>query len=110
WSAVVTTDNPAHPDEVVHAFAAGLGATSPAVAYGAPAPAQEPLARVIAGYHCGPSSATANEVQIHFEGLKPGLAGVYQIDWRIPLDFPGGDFGLYCYVPNGGPVSAVSSR
>lgn len=105
WGTLVTADNPARPNEVLHAYATGLGPTTPAVAYGAAAPSQEPLARVIAGYHCaGPyASTTSQQVEILFEGLAPTLAGIYQIDWRVPADAPTGDYGIYCQIPNGGP-------
>ena len=105
WSALVTAGNPAHLGEIVHAYAAGLGATSPAVPYGAPAPAQEPLARLPAGYTCVYLSGPRQEqVQILYQGLAPNLAGIYQVDWRIPLNLPTGDFGILCRLPNGAPV------
>jgi uncharacterized protein (TIGR03437 family) len=102
WSALVTAGNPAHLGEIVHAYAVGLGATSPTVPYGAPAPAQEPLARLAAGYQCVYSSGAAEkQVQILYQGLAPNLAGIYQVDWRIPLDLATGDLVIVCRVPNG---------
>jgi uncharacterized protein (TIGR03437 family) len=107
WSALVTAATPAHLGEIVHAYAVGLGATSPAVPYGAPAPAQEPLARLPAGYTCVYLSGPRREqVQILYQGLAPNLAGIYQVDWRIPLDLTTGDFGILCQLPNGAPVFA----
>jgi len=100
WSGLVTAKNPAHPGEVVHAYATGLGATTPAVPYGEPAPAQEPLARVNLGYRCAYSSDISKELQVLFQGLAPNLFGIYQMDWRVPLDIPAGDFGVVCQFPN----------
>ena len=107
WSALVGAASPARPGEIVHAYAVGLGATSPAVPYGAPAPAQEPLARLAAGNSCSYFSGTTDkQVQILYQGLAPGLAGIYQVDWRIPSELPAGDFGILCRLPNGAPVFA----
>jgi uncharacterized protein (TIGR03437 family) len=97
WSGLVTADNPAHPGEAVHAYAAGLGDTSPAVAYGAPAPSQEPLARVVTPYRCF-AGQQPQEVAVFFEGLAPNLAGIYQIDWRVPTGAPAGDLGMICQM------------
>jgi uncharacterized protein (TIGR03437 family) len=100
WSGLVTAANPAHPGEVVHAYALGLGVTTPAVPYGAPAPAQEPLARLInAPFQCGYYSKTIEAVEILFQGLAPNLVGIFQIDWRIPLDLPAADFSIFCQIP-----------
>jgi uncharacterized protein (TIGR03437 family) len=107
WSALVTAALPAHPGETVHAYAVGLGATTPAVPYGAPAPAQEPLARLTSPYACTYFSGMIEvPVQIFFQGLAPNLAGYYQVDWRVPPGLPAGDFGILCRLPNGAPVFA----
>lgn len=103
WSAQVSAEDPARPGEVIHAFASGLGDTTPPVALGDAAPSREPLARVVVGYHCGDFRG---EWEILYEGLAPGLAGVYQIDMRVPVGLPGGEFTLPCAVPNGGPSFA----
>jgi len=98
WSAMVTTDNPARPGEVLHAYAIGLGPTAPAVPYGAAAPAQESLARLVTTYQCRAGSMN-KEVETLFQGLAPNLAGLYQIDWRVPLDTPEGDLPISCGSP-----------
>jgi uncharacterized protein (TIGR03437 family) len=100
WSALVTADNPAHPGELVHAYAVGLGATSPAVPYGAPAPAEEPLARLTTSYQCSSPSNGTKELEILFQGLAPNLAGIYQIDWLVPPDAVG-DFAIECQATIG---------
>jgi len=96
WSALVTAANPAHPGEVVHAYASGLGDTSPAVAYGAPAPAVEPLARLAVPYACFAELSKEIPVAVLFEGLAPAYVGIYQVDWRVPAGVPAGDLLIFC--------------
>lgn len=97
WSGLVTTTNPAHPGEVLHAYAIGLGLTAPAVPYGAAAPAQEPLARLVAPYRCFVGQVP-KEVSVFYQGLAPNSAGTYQIDWSVPSDAPSGDLGIVCQM------------
>lgn len=106
WSALVSDDSPARPGEVIHAYAVGLGDTSPAVPYGEAAPAQEPFARMTIPIGCANGNDTKAAVEILFQGLAPNLAGFYQIDLRVPAplpDLPAGNFPLYCVW--GGPAS-----
>jgi uncharacterized protein (TIGR03437 family) len=106
WSALVSAGNPAHPGEVIHAYAVGLGNTLPAVAYGEAAPAQEPFARMTIPLGCANGNDTKAAVEIPFQGLAPNLAGFYQIDLRVPAplpDLPTSYFPLYCVW--GGPAS-----
>jgi uncharacterized protein (TIGR03437 family) len=107
WHGLVTTDDPAAPGEVIHAYAVGLGDTSPSVGYGQPAPTSEPLARLKIPISCADSNSTRNALEILYQGLAPGFAGVYQIDVRMPSDLPRGNFGLYCVwggIGSGGPA------
>lgn len=97
WSGLVTANDPALPGEIVHAYAVGLGPTTPAVPYGAPAPAREPLARLTTPYQCGNGTITAN-VPVLYQGLAPDLLGIYQMDLQIPPDAEAGDFGLDCWI------------
>lgn len=106
WSGLVTAENPARPGEALHAYGLGLGPTSPAVPYGSAAPGQEPFARLMAPFGCDVSNITSRPVEIFFQGLAPNLVGVYQFDFRIPVDTPNGNFGLYCVqggISGGGP-------
>ncbi len=107
WSALVSTDNPARPGEVIHTYAVGLGDTTPSVPYGEAAPAREPFARVTLPIVCLSLSNTDSTLPILFQGLAPNLAGFYQVDLRVPSPVPDGNFGLYCLwgrVGNGGPA------
>ena len=95
WSGLVSAQSPSRPGEALHAYAIGLGQTSPAVPYGEVAPGQEPFARLASPLLCTDGRGTAS-VGILFAGLAPGFVGVYQIDWQVPSGAPAGDFFLSC--------------
>jgi uncharacterized protein (TIGR03437 family) len=95
WSAQIMPASPALPGEIVHAYAVGLGATQPAVAYGAAAPAQEPLARLSPALYCYGVTGT-EPMEVLFAGLAPNMAGIYQIDFRVPADAPTGLLLIGC--------------
>jgi uncharacterized protein (TIGR03437 family) len=110
WHAVVTQTDPGAPGEVIHLYAVGLGDTVPPVAYGQPAPASEPLARLKIPISCG-NGNVSNPVEILYQGLAPGLAGVYQIDLRIPTNASRQGIGLFCMwggFGGGGPILSGS--
>jgi len=78
--ALVNVDNPAVAGEVLTLFATGLGATSPAVPSGVPAPS-------------APFALTAAQVtvvmrdwsaRVSFSGLAPGSVGLYQVSFVVP--------------------------
>lgn len=83
---LVTLSNPIHRGDTIVIYATGLGATSPAVDAGAPAPA-DPLASVVI-----PPVVTlgGQQVEVLFAGLVPNEVGVYQINVRIHDRVPTG--------------------
>jgi uncharacterized protein (TIGR03437 family) len=87
--SVVNEANPAVPGETVMVYVTGLGAVTPAVPDGAPAPAQ-PLSRAAAEKQMivfiGGKPAA-----VSFAGLAPGFAGLYQINCKIPDGVGPGD-------------------
>lgn len=100
WSGVVSPANPARQLELVHAYAVGLGPTVPAVPYGAAAPDRPPFAVLSPGLTCyGLVGRVQVPVELMFQGLAPGLVGVYQLDILIPLEAPDGDFPIQCGIP-----------
>jgi uncharacterized protein (TIGR03437 family) len=83
---VVNAGSPARPGETVQVYLTGLGAVNPRVADGAAAPGSEPLARVTGALRVTVGGRPAN---VSFQGLAPGLAGLYQLNVQIPVLGPG---------------------
>lgn len=83
--APVSAVQPALPGQFVSVFATGLGAVSPLVASGQPAPAA-PVSRTTLAV-----SATVRGVPaiVDFAGLAPGFAGLYQVNVLVPELAPG---------------------
>jgi adhesin/invasin len=84
--SLVTPRNPARRGETVLIFLTGLGAVSPSVADGTPAPAN-PLSRVTAPVNVYIGRRRAN---VTFQGLSPNLVALYQLNVEIPANAPGG--------------------
>ena len=84
--SLVTQANPAKRNEVVQLFLTGLGAVTPAVPDGVAAPGNplSLLTGVINVYVGG------KQADVLFKGLAPGLAGLYQINFRVPATSPTG--------------------
>jgi uncharacterized protein (TIGR03437 family) len=84
FSSLVSQASPAQPGEVIHYYALGLGAVSPAVATGQPTP-NSPPSRTSLPVRCQLLNRDGlNELTIPFAGLAPGMYGVYQIDVVVP--------------------------
>ena len=87
WS-FVTPQHPAIDGEILIAWATGLYRLDPPNALGAPAPSQ-PLIRAqqvdvcIGQVEASPQAVLINPAGILFEGLAPGLVGVYQINFQV---------------------------
>lgn len=76
--------NPVKPGGYLLIFATGLGAVSPTIASGQPAPTDPPATTA--------SKPTvllsARPVTVTFSGLAPGFVGLYQVNVQVPSDFP----------------------
>ncbi|MDP2999679.1 MAG: hypothetical protein Q8N47_19485 [Bryobacterales bacterium] len=86
WSALVTSVTPARPGEILHLYGTGFGRVDSQPPDGMPAPA-DPPARTITPITCwawGADNFTKMDIPVLFAGLAPGLAGVYQLDVRVP--------------------------
>jgi uncharacterized protein (TIGR03437 family) len=87
--------HPAKAGDTLTLWAIGLGATSPYVATGQPAPGAEPLARLTSppvvtfGGGIGSPAAIPS-----YAGLAPGLAGLYQVNVTIPDSVPKGSVNV----------------
>ena len=82
--------HPAHAGDTIILYGIGLGATSPAVGTGAPAPGTPPFAQLTSQVQVifGDSFFGAKAAPL-FAGLAPGFAGLYQVNVKIPADFAG---------------------
>jgi len=80
-NALITSANPAKAGDTVVIYCNGLGAVSPAVPSGTPAPSQEPLART-----ASPLTATVGGVTatVNYAGLAPGFPDLYQVNLVVP--------------------------
>ena len=96
--SVVNQASPALAGEIVQVFLTGLGATNPAVADGAAAPAK-PLATVIAPVNVYVGGVLATNVQ--FKGLSPGLASLYQLNVQVPPNLGPGPQDLAIQTADG---------
>jgi uncharacterized protein (TIGR03437 family) len=94
----VTPASPAHPGEYLAAYALNLGPVSNQPADGMPTPDSPfsvpifvlPVCRYTETLSVG--NAAAN---VQFEGLAPGLVGVYQINFQVPLALSGGEVRVF---------------
>ncbi len=88
---LINDASPAQPGEYVVAYLAGLGDTTVPVATGAQSPPYPMLAW--AGV---PATLTLNgaSVPVLFDGMTPGLVGLYQLNFQIPADQPDGPVTL----------------
>ena len=87
---LVTPQNPAKANEALIMYLVGMGATSPNVATGAPAPAN-PLAEASVRPTVTIDGQTAT---VQFAGLTPGFAGLYQINFTVPATARDGDLDV----------------
>jgi uncharacterized protein (TIGR03437 family) len=76
--SLVSQQDPARPDEVIVMYATGLGLLNPPLGTGAPSAGNETAV---------PATVTVDAVsaQVLFSGTTPGLVGLNQINFRIPL-------------------------
>lgn len=85
---IVDSSNPVAAGDVLQIFCTGLGATTPSVATGNPAPAVPPLAEV----NIRPTATIGGvNAEVVFAGLAPGFVGLYQVNVRILSGTAAGD-------------------
>jgi uncharacterized protein (TIGR03437 family) len=78
---LITPTNPVHSGDTIIIYLTGMGATSPAVDDGMPAPFL-PLASALV-----PPTVTLGDapLSVYWAGLVPGTVGLYQINATVPL-------------------------
>ncbi len=97
--SINSAGSPARVGDVLTVYAIGLGATSPAVGTGAPAPVAEPFARVSPNPVVFFGSALGKVATApQFAALTPGFAGLYQVNVAVPADSPKGAVDLVVSV------------
>lgn len=91
--SVISATNPATQGEIIAIYLTGLGATNPAVGDGVAAPGKAPFPLITGGLaiYVGGVQVPAN--QIYYAGLAPTLAGLYQVNFKIP-NVPAGNVSL----------------
>jgi hypothetical protein len=98
---LVTPDKPARPEEILIAFATGIGDLTNAPATGAAAPSRPlSMARTTPAVTLGGAP-----VEVLYAGLAPGFAGLVQLNLRLPSNFPLGQ-RLPLVIQYGAAVSA----
>jgi uncharacterized protein (TIGR03437 family) len=102
---LVTPTNPLHANDTVVIYLTGLGATSPAVDDGMPAPTT-PLATatVVPSVSLG-----GKALGVYWAGLVPGYVGLYQINATVPFGAPQG-LDIPLVIEQGGGSTTVNVR
>ena len=117
WGSLVASSSPAQPGEVIHAYAVGLGAVTPALATGIPAPPDR-LFWLAAPFDCHVGYGMDGQpLPVEFAGLAPGMIGIYQVDIKM-ADVAGSTGWIFvnCGTPgnalerSGGGLPVVSSQ
>ncbi len=102
---VVDSNAPAARGEGVQVFCTGLGITNPVVRSGEPAPAAEPLARVVAPVE---AQVGGRPARVLFAGLAPGFVGLYQVNVEIPEGVTPGPEVPLVLIQGGVPSNTVT--
>jgi len=101
----VTPTNPIHPKDTIVIYLTGLGATSPAVDAGLPAPSN-PLASAV----ITPTVTLGGmPLTLLYAGLAPDTVGLYQINVTVPFGAPEG-LSVPLTITQGGAVTTLSVR
>jgi uncharacterized protein (TIGR03437 family) len=84
--SLVSASSPAKMGETVQLFLTGLGAVSPAVTAGTAAPAAQPFATVPGpvDVFIDDNNGNSSQAKVAYQGLAPGLAGLYQVNFTVP--------------------------
>jgi uncharacterized protein (TIGR03437 family) len=102
---LVTPTNPVRSNSTLVIYLTGMGATSPSVDDGMPAP-EAPLANAVV---TPTVTLGGTPLSIYYAGLVPGLVGVYQINAVAPLRVPEG-LEVPLVIDQGGSSTTMSVR
>ena len=92
------------PGSVISIYATGLGAVTPAVSAGIPAPVS-PLSSTVSTVT---ASIAGRDATVTFAGLAPGMIGVYQVNIIVPPSTPSGTVRLALYAGGIGSQTGVT--
>jgi uncharacterized protein (TIGR03437 family) len=81
--SLVSNSSPAKMGETVQLFLTGLGAVSPAVAAGSAAPSSTTVVNPVDIY-IDDASGNFSQAKVLYQGLAPGLGGLYQVNFTVP--------------------------
>ncbi len=81
--SLVSNSSPAKANETVQLFLTGLGAVSPAVTAGTAAPSGVTAVYPVQVY-LWDANGNPNQASVAYQGLAPGLAGLYQVNFTVP--------------------------
>jgi uncharacterized protein (TIGR03437 family) len=84
---LITRESPARPEEVIVVYGTGLGRTSPPQNSGQMAPAAA-VSEHSAKLRVEVGGVPLPVGSIYYAGITPGFAGLYQINLRMPAEFP----------------------
>jgi uncharacterized protein (TIGR03437 family) len=102
---LVTDSDPVHKNDILVIYLTGMGATTPAVATGMPAPVN-PLAVALNK----PTVTLGNsQLGLLYYGLAPGTVGVYQINVQVPSSIKSG-LAVPLTISQGAFSSSLSVR
>jgi uncharacterized protein (TIGR03437 family) len=105
-SSLNSASNPAKVGSTITAYLTGSGPVSPAVADGAPAPANAPVLTSPVSVTIGGEAAT-----VSFAGLAPGFVGLVQLNIVVPSGLATGDYPLAVTIAgetsNSGTISVT---
>jgi uncharacterized protein (TIGR03437 family) len=79
---------PAKPGDIIVLYALGLGATTPEVEPGLPAPG---VAQVAGDFHLSVGGVEVGASDLFYAGASPSFLGLYQINLRVPAGVASGD-------------------
>jgi uncharacterized protein (TIGR03437 family) len=100
FQTLVSESSPVQPGEIVHAYAIGLGAVTPPIQTGVPAPVS-PLSTLSEPFDCFIGTTLGGPpINVLFAGPAPGTIGLYQVDLQMPSPLPAQEFILDCGTPN----------
>jgi uncharacterized protein (TIGR03437 family) len=95
FGSLMSNSNPPHRGEILHTYAVGLGDVAPRPQTGFPTPLDR-LFRIVRPIECRIDNSSAQPIEVVFAGLAPGMIGIYQLSFRVPLDAPTTRFGVRC--------------